>query len=101
MNYDHSDIPGEIFEWLEQKPFASLSNSQQQLVLQYYTAQEYDALHETLSGSVAPGAFSNPDERMKSELMETFRATYPESNKIRKIIQYRVEWWKAAILLAT
>lgn len=47
MNTDKKNIPDEIFEYIRQHPFAELTGSEKGLVLEHFSAEEYNLLYNT------------------------------------------------------
>lgn len=93
------NVPTHIFDWIEQMPFEALSQSCQKEVLQYYSAEEYNQLHQAaiIASSYAQQGKNSltPAPDALESLHAVFDARYPEKkNKLNVLI-----YWKAAASL--
>lgn len=92
-------IPDNIFDWIEKKPFETLTPQQKKEVQTHISAAEYNELHQ--AATIAAGYMAMPDNTADDGLLAAlhthFDATYPpRQNKLSVLLLWKVA---ASILL--
>src|SRR5688572_2818850 len=91
----NENAPEIIFEWLN-KPFEFLNDKQQQEVLLYFTAEEFDEMH--LAMTAIEHNRQRPSEamyRVKQDLLGEFEKKFNGKSNVRSLFG-RIDMWKAA-----
>lgn len=98
MKGDPTKIPSHIFDWLEQKNFSSLSASQQEEVLLYFSKEDYEEMHQAVSGirSVNEEGQAARKAMRKADLLQRFDTVHKKNTSRINLFQKPVTLWKAA-----
>lgn len=101
MEHNFEKIPAHIFDWIEVQAFEQLSTSQQALVLNFFTKEDYNQMHQTaLELKAASGADRNlRNESRKNAVMAHFDNIHPVVKVMPLNTRLAMVWQAAAILL--
>lgn len=82
MKNNIENIPSELFDWLSSKSFEQLDSQQKEVVLQYFTIDEYNELAATtneINTVMRPN--QNYKQQTKVRLMNKFEEVFPQPMK--------------------
>lgn len=100
MKTNQQETPEIIFDWINTSPFDGLETHQQKQVLEYFTADEYNEMHEAavlMAPAVKPVEPARKAE-IKKNLLEKFDAKHHKP-VIVALWKKPVALWKAAAIL--
>lgn len=92
-----ANIPTEIMDWIHTTSFDNLTSTQQILVLQYFSQEEYTTMVEALQ-VLQQLSITSSKQRIKSNLLVHFSEKYPQQRSYHWINK-SVSMWKAAAVL--
>ncbi len=100
MKTNNPELPAEIFDWLENTPFSSLSHEQQTRVRAFFSEQEYSAMHQAARGLHHAAKASRPKgkEQIKNELLHIFEDKHGRRNKFIILVNQPVRLGTAAAI---
>lgn len=89
------NIPLEILDLIEKKPFSALTNAEKNLVSEYLTAEAYQDLHlsaQMTKQYLHQNLADMPSERVLGQLQADFRAEH----QAKSVFFQPISFWKAA-----
>ncbi len=94
MKSNFENIPGEIFDWMAIMPFEALNVTQKRSVLEHFTKEEYNELHESNVNVRNALHMNKRSDTHKADLMKLYDEKYPAQQSTWKLD--RSVLWKAA-----
>lgn len=97
------NIPEEVINWLETKPFSALSPKEKELASHFFSVEEYNRLYQTmrLVKNSMPAFSENNKEKIRAQLLAKFDALHPRKNnpKPKEVYFSPFSFWQAASIV--